>query len=197
MILFLGTLGCSEFTLHEPPVVPPVDPPEEDPDADEGDPPDWSTCQEGWHGQYFNVEADDPDVEPEEAPADMGDLEMWEDAALAFRRFDPSLDWGDNWWPVDEGLADDPAYFAARWNAWLRVTDGNTLQLVLGADTTAWLKVNREEVAVVSGDAEVVEIDVSPGQFPIELRFVQLREAESGLRFRLVSEDAEICYPEY
>ena len=68
---------------------------------------------------------------------------------------------------------------------------------MLGADTTAWLKVNREEVAVASGEAGTFEIDVSPGQFPVELRFVQLREAESGLRFRVVSEDAEICYPEY
>jgi hypothetical protein len=190
-------LGCSEFALHEPPPVPPADPPADDPDADEGDPPDWSTCTEGWFGQYYNVEADDPSVEPEEAPQDMDALGVWTDDRVADRRFDASLDFGSNWWPVDEGLEEDPDYFAGRWNAWARVTDGGSLDVVLGAETVAWLRVNRDEVAVVSGEARTVSVAVSPGQFPIELRFAQLWQGESALRFRIASGDVQLCYPDF
>lgn len=189
--------ACSEFVIREAPPVPPADPPADDPDADEGDPPDWSTCTEGWFGQYYNLEADDPAVEPEDAPTDMNALDVWTDDRVAFRRFDASLDLGSNWWPVDEGLELDPDYFAGRWNAWGRVTDGGAVTVVLGADTVAWLRVNREEVAVVSGEAQTIDLPLSPGQFPIELRFAQLWEGASGLRFRVASGDLQLCYPDF
>jgi hypothetical protein len=195
--VILWLLGCSEFVLHEPPPVPPADPPADDPDADYGDPPDWSTCTEGWFGQYFNLSGDDPAVEPAAVPTNMEAQDWWEDSSLAFRRFDASLDAGSNWWPVDEGLAGDPDYFAARWTAWVRVTSGGTMDVVAGADTIAWVWLNREQVAVVQGDAQTLEIPVSPGQFPMEVRFAQLYAGESGLRFRIAGGDVQLCYPDF
>ena len=162
--------ACSEFALNNPPPVPPAEPPDPDPDADFGEPPDWSTCSAGWFGQYYNLPADHPDL-------------------------------GANWWPVDEGIEGDPDYFAARWTAWLRVTTAGAMPVVLGAETVAWLSVNNVEVARVADDelgATTVDVQVASGQFPIELRFGQLRAGASGLRFRIADgDDVQLCYPDF
>lgn len=184
-------LGCSEFVLTPPPPVDVADPPPDDPDADFGEPPDWSTCQEGWFGQYYNLPAEDVALQ-----TDYGGMGWWDDADLAFRREDRSLDMGTNWWPVDEGFEGDPGYFSGRWTAWMRVEDGGSLEVVLGADTVAWFSLNREVVARVEGEAQVIDVPVSPGQFPIELRFGQQGDV-SGLRFRVASGSAVICYPAF
>jgi hypothetical protein len=193
--------ACSEFALNNPPPVPPAEPPDPDPDADFGEPPDWSTCSAGWFGQYYNLPADHPDLEPDAAPVTTTDLDWWDDTHLATRRFDGSLDLGANWWPVDEGIEGDPDYFAARWTAWLRVTTAGAMPVVLGAETVAWLSVNNVEVARVADDelgATSVDVQVSSGQFPIELRFGQLRAGASGLRFRIADgDDVQLCYPDF
>jgi hypothetical protein len=179
--------------------VAPADPPPDDPDADYGDPPDWSTCSAGWHGQYFNLPSDHPDLEAD-PPAALDDLDWWDDSRLTMRRFDGSLDMGDNWWPVDEGFEGDPAYFAARWTAWVRVTDAGAAQVVLDADTVAWLFVNREQVARVddtADDTAAVEVTLRAGQFPVELRYGQLRADASALRFRFATGDVQLCYPAF
>lgn len=184
--------ACSEFAVHVEPEPPPAEPPDRDPDAAFGEPPDWTSCEAKWFGQYFNLAAP-----PESIPEGADEAALWE--ARAFSRVDASLDHGANWWPVDEGLADDPDFYAARWTAWLRITGGGTMQVVLGAQTVAWLLVDGEEVLRVEGedelDAEVFDVPVETGQFPIELRFAQLVAGESGLRFRVSSVDGQLCYP--
>lgn len=206
-------VACSEFVLREAPVVPPADPPADDPDAAFGDPPDWSTCSSGWYGQYYNLPGDHPDVEPPldadtsgeaDVPA-MDELDWWADDRLAFRRYDPSLDFGANWWPVEQGIEGDPAYFSTRWTAWMRVTSGSTIEVVLGAQSVAWLEFDGEPVLEVTSadagqdslDAQVYEVPVRSGQFPVELRFGQLEAGASGFRFRIVSGDAVLCYPDF
>ncbi|MDP2308986.1 MAG: hypothetical protein Q8P18_23385 [Pseudomonadota bacterium] len=205
-LLFLWS--CSEFVLRESPVVPPADPPADDPDAAFGDPPDWSTCSSGWYGQYYNLPGDHPDLEPDPLVADvsdMDDVDWWEADRLAFRRYDPSLDFGSNWWPVEQGIEGDPAYFATRWTAWMRVTSGSTVDIVMGAQSVAWLEFDGEPVAEVplaesaqeAMDAQVYTLPVRAGQFPVELRFGQLEAGASGFRFRIVSGDAVLCYPDF
>ncbi|MFZ5481777.1 MAG: hypothetical protein ACOZNI_33760 [Myxococcota bacterium] len=192
--MIVALIGCSEFAIRKEPEPPPADPPERDPDAAFGDPPDWTTCEAAWFGQYFNLS--EP---PEDVPDGAEDSALWE--TRAFSRRDTSLDHGASWWPVDEGLAGDPDYFTARWTAWLRVTGGDTMEVVLGAQTVAWLLVDGEEVLRVEG-AEGLEvgsytIPVETGQFPIELRFAQLVEGESGLRFRIAGLEGAWCYPDF
>lgn len=201
MILLLA--ACNEFVLREPPVVPPAEPPAEDPDAAFGEPPDWSTCSSGWYGQYYNLPAGHADLEPADGVPAVDDLDWWRDDRLAFRRYDPSLDFGANWWPVEEGFEGDPAYFATRWTAWMRVTGGSSIDVVLGARTVAWMYVDGEIVAEIapteaeSFESPVVSVPVRSGQVPVELRFGQLEADASGFRFRIASGEAELCYPDF
>lgn len=207
MILLL--LACSEFTLQTPPDPPVAQPPGSAADA-WGDPPGWSDCTQSYDGRYYNLPGDHPDLLAAgdtggdtglaPGPADPSTVDWWDDGYRAYARVDRTLDMGGDWWPVDDGLAGDPAGWSARWLAWIRVQDGGANQLVLGASTDAWLLVDGAVVAQVGGDArfevQTVELDLAAGQRRLELR-VAHRGGESGLSFRPVGEDLSICVGEH
>lgn len=196
--------GCNEFTVTEQEELPAADPPGGTTDDDFGDSPDWDDCASGYIGNYYNLPADHPDLEPDpEGEAVIEDptlLDWWDEERLAFERYDPSLDLGAGWWPVDDGLADDPAYFSARWTAWVRVNEATPVELVLGGSSDVFVLVNDELVASQIGrdelETEVVELDLPTGQFPFEVRFAH-RTGDSALQVRVASPHAKVCYPEF
>lgn len=196
MILFLA---CSDYEVRTEDPPEPVQPDGLDPDADVGSPPDWGTCTEGWHGVYANLDLGHPMVEPEEdvAYGDPRALDWWDDVVT--RDFAGSLDLGQQWWPVDEGIGADPLYFAVRFTAWIRGWSDTTMEILLGSQDDAWLIVNEEVVVARPGIQpfvpETAEVQVQAGQFPIELRYAQRAGSDSGLRFRVLSGDVSICYP--
>ena len=197
MLLF----ACQDYSLRDPPKVPVATPPG-DPGDDGGEPPDWQDCFQGFLGEYSNLPVDHPFVEPdplvEEGPLDLTTLDWWDEPS--FHEFSPSLDFGSNWWPVDEGLAGDPAYFTVRWLAWLRAWDDTTLEFSLGSADDVWIILNDEVVLADPGvkdfEPRTVTLDLDAGQFPIEIRYAH-RAGESGFRFRVLSGDVSLCYAEY
>ncbi len=196
-------LACSEQTVRVIDEVPVAAPPGEDAD-DFGSPPDWADCTSGYAGRYFNLPDSHPDVEPAEdvREADTYDeLDWWDEQRLSFARFDPSLDFGSNWWPVDEGLSADPAYFTASWVAWVRVWDDGTTEFSAGSSDDLWIDINGETVIALPGvhdfASQTFSLDLRSGQYPIEIHFAH-RSGDSALRFRpLDSERVTICYPDF
>ena len=200
MIFVLTVLACQEYTIYEPPEVPPAEPPGL-PEQGFGDPPNWNDCLEGWHGRYNNLTVDHPDVNPAPdapIPTDPDALDWWDD--LTYDQFEPGLDFGTNWWPVDEGLKEDPSYFAAHWVAWLRAWDDTTLEFTLGSSDDSWVILNNDIIAELPGvhgfDQQTWAVDVDSGQYPITIRYAH-RQAGSGFRFRVISGDVSLCYPDF
>jgi len=199
-ILPFVLLGCSEYQVDNPPPVDPADPPGNEDEF--GDPPDWSDCLTGWHGQYVNFAVDDALVNPplDEIPAeDPYRLDWWDD--IAFEQFDASLDFGENWWPVDEGLASDPQFFGVHWRAWIRTTSGVDVTLTLGSKDDSWVAVNEEIVAADFGihafDPNTYTTYLESGQYPIEVFYAQRKGAASGFQFRFLTGDVQLCYADY
>lgn len=200
----VALLGCSEYVIDDPVLPPTADPPGVDPDADFGQPPDWQSCETGWYGQYFNLTADDPVVEPpadEEPETDPTQLDWWTADRLAWRDWDGTLDIGTNWWPVDQGLEGDPAYFTVRWTAWIRAWSSTRLSFTLGSADDAWVILNDTVVGALPGvhdfAPETVEVNVSPGQYPLDVRYAHRGSDVSGFRFRVLEGDVTICYPDF
>ncbi len=198
MILIL-TLGCIETGIGERPL-PPVATPPPPPDDDRGGPPDWTDCEPGFLGAYTNHTPAHPDFEPDEdrTPADPLALDWWDDPS--FQAFSANLDFGANWWPVDEGLEGDPAHFAVRWIAWIRARSDTTVRFVLGNADDAFLWIG-EDLAVADAGIQPFEptlytFDVEAGQYPLEIRFAH-RSGESGFRFRVLEGDVSLCYPDF
>jgi hypothetical protein len=194
--------ACSDYVVNQAPPPPPADPPGEEIDA-QGEPPsDWNNCGSGHYGLYFNLPADHPDVEPDTdaPPVNSHEVDWYTTDYLAFSRYDPSIDWGANWWPVDSGLEDDPQYFAVQWTSWLRVWSGGTLEFVVGAEDDVFVEIDGEVKYQRQGaiyDPQTVRIDMPGGQFPVRIRYAHVHGSSDGFRFRLSSGDAKICWPSF
>lgn len=200
LLLPLFLLGCNEYSLIEPDKTKPAPPPQPVEDGF-GDPPNWQDCLTGYLGAYSNLSVDHVDVEPplDEVPVtDPLTLDWWSEPS--FQRFDPGLDFGANWWPVDEGLEDDPAYYAVKWIGWLRAWDRTDLAITLGSGGDSWVILDGEVIAAQPGvhpfDPVVYAMQVESGQYPIEIRYAH-RGGDAGFRFRVVNGDVSVCYPEF
>lgn len=202
LALTLVTSGCSDLTFQRTPPPPVAEPPTPDEDA-HGDPPNWADCDTAWLGQYYNLTAADDWVEPdpELAAPSLDQLPYWEPEQLVFQQYDAALDFGSAWWPVDEGFAEDPSYFAVRWTAWIRAQGDTTLELALGAKDDVWVFIGDEEVAsIVDADEfapEIVSVPLDGGQYRIEVRFAHRKGAEDGMTFRVAGGNVIVCEPEF
>jgi hypothetical protein len=195
--------GCTpEFQVNSGPKVPPAEPPGDRVD-DLGDPPDWQDCPGGWRGVYSNLSIDHPFVAPrpndDPAPTDPGEVDWWD--RPAFEKFDASLDFGQNWWPVDEGLEGDPAYFAVYWHAWVRAWSGTTMSFSLGSADDAWVFLGETPIAEAPGIHEFVRepysVSLDAGVYPIEVWFAHRGSPSAAFSFRVLSGDVSICYPDF
>ena len=105
------------------------------------------------------------------------------------------------WWPVNDGFAGDPAYFAVRWTAWIRAQGDTTLSMALGAKDDAWVLIDGEEVATIVGAdefvPELVEVPLDGGQYSIEVRYAHRTGDDSGMLFRVADGNVVICEPEF
>jgi len=184
-------------------VAPPPEPP---PDPFGTPPDDFFDCDTGYLGQYFNLPVDHPDVEAlldadEDDGIEPDSLDWWDSDKLVFQRFDPSLDFGNHWWPVDEGLAGDPEYFAVRWTAWIRAVSNTTVELGFGAQDDGWVLIDGERVLELSDsdDFEPAQYSVAieGGQHQLDVRFAHRRGVDNGFLFRLLAGEAVICEPDF
>ncbi len=210
-MIFLLLLACSEYRVQPPEPVPPAEPPGREEDAF-GSPPDWSTCSEAYLGQYYNLEWTDEGMAEEvedtggQTRLELSDLDpltapLWEAGDLAFQRYDTSLVFGENWWPVDEDLAEDPGYFSVRWTAWLRALSSGDVVLALGATTDGWVLLDDQVIASVEATEtfapENQTVSIRSGVYPLDIRMAHRGGGEAGFRFRVVSGSVAICYPEF
>ena len=173
--------GCSDGALRM--VVDPGAPPTptgSTPDP-HGEPPDWSDCAPAFHGTYLNtaVDGDEP-------------IEL-----LSFERWDPSLDFGGDWWPVDDGLPGDPAGFAVTWRAWLRAWSHTEWQLAVSALDVAEVFIDGELV-LVEDTGELVpslaSVPLDAGQHTLEVRFEHASEGlDGGFSLRPLGGDVSVC----
>ncbi|MFT5457568.1 MAG: hypothetical protein ACI9K2_004065 [Myxococcota bacterium] len=196
-VLVVG--GCQEFALvTDKRDVEPVATELAGPDFGFGDPPDWDSCRAGWIGDYTNLQPTHPDIVDDAiAPVDPRSLDWW--ARSDFQDFDASLDFGPQWWPIDDGLTGDPEHFAVRWRSWMRVWSATELELVFGAVGDAWMLIDEAPSVQVTGDVfepEVVRVSLQPGQVPVDVRYGH-RGGDSGFRWRVVSGDVSFCYPDF
>jgi len=196
--LMASFIGCGQDATLQRRVVPPAEPPGTSPER--GDAPDWQNCFQGWRGQYANLTVDHRDVLPgpkdEPAGTDPRELDWFDDPV--FEDFDPTLDFGRNFWRVDEDLEGDPAYFAVRWSAWIRAWSDTDVQVILGSSDDSWLFIGDEPVIERPGiqaferTSETFRMDA--GVAPIDIYYAHRASEESGFAFRVISGDISICY---
>jgi len=203
LLMSAGLCGCgSDFTFRPDPLPPPARPPGDD--AEVGQPPDWTSCAQGWRGVYSNLTIDHVDVLPRPIDAPAGTnptaLDWWD--RQAYEKDDRTLDFGQNWWPVDEGLEGDPGYFAVYWHAWVRAVERTDFEFTLGSSDDSWVWVDGAPLAEKPGIQDFVRdtysIELDAGQYPIEIWFAHRASDSAGFSFRpLPNEEILLCYPDF
>ena len=115
MILYL--IACSEYVIDADRSIEPVDTNTQPDENPAGSVPNWADCPTGYSGMYYNLPENHVDVEVDEAVpiTNYEVLDWWSPEYLSFVRFDSSLDYGENWWPIDDGFSGDPSYFSVAW----------------------------------------------------------------------------------
>ena len=201
--LTLALTACGrDIYLQDQEKVPPAEPPGEEQNTN-GEPPDWNNCTQGWRGEYYNLAITDTWVDPrpqdDPAPTKPEGFPYWD--GQHWENYDFTLDFGQNWWPVDDGLEDDPKYFAVHWDAWLRAWEGTNFSFLLGSQDDAWVYVNGDPIASQPGIKDFVrtsyEVYLDAGQYPIEIWFIHRGSDTSGFSFRPVDGNVSLCYPDF
>jgi hypothetical protein len=200
--LFLGACN-GDFQFVDQPHVPPAEPPGQDADP-LGEPPDWQNCFQGWRARYINLSVHDEFVAPrptdDPAPTDPDGFDYWVKQP-AYEDVDVSIDFGENWWPVDEGLEGDPAYFAVYWDAWIRADNGTYITFQLGSEDDAWVYIDGREVVANPGihpyERLTYDTYLEAGPKPIEVWFAHRGSENSGFSLRLLTPEVDLCYPEF
>lgn len=204
--VFLSLLiSCSDYALETPAKLPTIEedtsvPPTEtaSEQVDTGPVP-LEDCEDGYWADYFNLPADHPDVEvdwvaiEDDVPANH---DWWDPQYFAFRQTDPGLDFGDQWWPVNEGLPGDPQYFAVHWQATLNVEVDVVVAFELGSDDDGWAFIDGEVVANLAGIHGVEQtqflLPLYAGRHQLDLYMAERHTYNSGFWFRWLSEDVSI-----
>lgn len=162
-------------------------------DSDSGFSPDTGYgCEPGYLATYYNLPADHPDMEsdvtgyiPGDSPANH---DWWDAQYYAFEQVDPGLDFGDQWWPVDQGLAGDPQYFSVHWSARVEASATADYLFELGSDDDGWALIDGAIVGDLGGIHAVEQttftVPLSAGAHRLDLYMAERHTSDSGFWFR-------------
>lgn len=157
----------------------------------------------GYYGKYYNLPEDHPDVEGPITGLVIGDSpynhDWYDECYHSFDRIDNSLDFGNNFWPLDEGLPGDPLHFAVSWEADFQINESGTFTFELGSDDDSWVFIDDEMVVDLGGiHALIIEshdIFLDAGLHTIKLFFAERHEVQSGFYFKWVSPGMDVFIP--
>jgi len=194
-MVFLILVACTEYDLS----VSADDDGRDGPDApfDSGWAPEFEDCEDGYWADYFNLPREHPEMEIDITGLMPGDVpqahDWWDEQYFVRRELNDRLDFGSDWWPVNEGLAGDPQYFAVHWFAWLEMAEAGDVSFDLGSDDDSWAYIDGALVADLGGihSVETTSFTVwlQEGVHTLDLYMAERHTTGSGFWFQWSTEN--------
>ncbi len=155
----------------------------------------------GYHGMYYNLPADHPDVGGSITGYVPGDSpfnhDWYSSKYFSFERMDSNLEFGDNFYPVNDGLPGDPHYFAVHWEAGIYVPQSGNYSFEMGSDDDSWLYIDDQMVMDLGGihpmDIFNGSVYLNAGAHRLDIYFAERHLTDSGFYFRFM-DDAVIPF---
>ena len=148
------------------------------------------TTDFGFYGLYYNHDQNHPDFEiykgSEISWSKVADQNDWyDDKYFTFDRIDNSIDFGDAFFPINEGLTGDPFYFAVHWRAIIDVPANGYYPYTLKSDDDSWLFIDGQLASNLNGIHQVKsttnDIYLTAGYHKLEIYYAE--RAKSGAYF--------------
>ncbi|MCK4554090.1 hypothetical protein KAU19_03945, partial [Candidatus Parcubacteria bacterium] len=143
----------------------------------------------GYYGQYYNLPTNTPGIN-KKAPAEAGKATGWYDNKyLSFSRIDPDLDFGNNFFPIDEELAGDPYYFSVYWRAILEVPADGNYNYQVKSDDDSWVYIGSNLTTDLRGihkaTGKLQNIYLTKGLHALEIYFAERKQVHSYFSFTI------------
>jgi fibro-slime domain-containing protein len=145
---------------------------------------------------FYNLPCDHPDVEGPVTGIVRGtlpsDFDWFTDPYYVFsvERDTLLIDYGQNYFPVDTGLCQDPFHFAAHWYTTIIVDTPGTYRVEMGSDDDSWLFLDGDLQIDLGGIhaivREGVDLELTAGAHRLDIYFAERHVRQSGLEFEMV-----------
>jgi fibro-slime domain-containing protein len=143
----------------------------------------------GFYGLYYNLPASHPDVETGVKPWTKTPFQTdWYDPKyFAFDRVDAALNFGAQFFPVNQNQPGDPYYFAVNWRAIIEVPQDDYYTFDLTSDDDSWIYIDGNLASDLGGihaeKTDSKKIALLQGYHKIEIYYAE--RMKSGAAFFL------------
>ncbi|MDD2807643.1 MAG: fibronectin type III domain-containing protein [Patescibacteria group bacterium] len=142
----------------------------------------------GYFGLYYNLTPAHPDFETWQQTVKTAGQNDWYSAQYyAFSRVDSTLDFGQNFFPVDEKKANDPHDFAVHWRAIMNVPDTGTYTYKVSSDDDSWVFVDDilsvDLHGIHNNQDKLVNMSLTPGYHKIEIYYADRQSSRAAFTF--------------
>jgi len=147
-------------------------------------------------GDFYNLPCDHPDMEGPITGVVTGtlptDYDWWDEQYYSFtlEREELLIDYGQDYFPVDEGLCGDPYYFAVHWYTTAIASEAGWYTVEIGSDDDSWLFVDDQLITDLGGihalSRTTAQVWLDEGPHRIDIWFAERHVVQSGLEFEVV-----------
>jgi fibro-slime domain-containing protein len=162
----------------------------------------------GFHGYYYNLPDSHPDMEttitgvvkglvaPDlpirpgpNSSSYINQFDWYDETYFRFDRIDPNLNFGSNFFPVNNSLPGDPYYFAARWTGFVYPASTNNYTYTIRSDDDSWVFVDNA-LAVDNGGIHAAatlngNLSLTAGLHKLDIFFAERHKTKSEFNFTI------------
>ena len=153
----------------------------------------------GYLGHYYNLPANHSEVGGPVTGIVTGDSpfnhDWYGEEYYSFTRLETNLTFGNDFFPVDEGLPGDPLYFAAHWETNITIPVSGNYSFEIGSDDDSWVYIDGQMACDLGGIHALAisthTVNLSMGPHELEIYFAERRSVQSGFYFRFLDETVQ------
>ena len=143
-----------------------------------------SSKYSGYFGKYFNIPISHPTIKQNIKERDE---DWYSDEYLSFSQIDSSLNFGNGFFPLNEGMEGDPYYFAVYWRAKIEMPSEGKFEYKIASDDGSWVYIDGKLITSLGGihpaRSASYSTTLSKGSHVIEIYFVEQAPRHSHFSF--------------